>query len=195
MSITDRLETLIPKDGTFVSINAGSPNEQIVRDAIAHLEAKPVPGNSTEKLTGLAYLLEHAEFADKEAREKTEARIKQALNDVRNGAVRAAMAANPRDWCLSCGTVSGDGQCHCTDGDEIEECTRKAVNYFDEYYAEARKMTLELQKSLRPFGQAGSDIYWNDVPNERRLYLDGAELPFDMGDLRKAALSLGMEKG
>ena len=42
---------------------------------------------------------------------------------------------------------------------------------------------------------AGSDIYWNDVPNERRLYLDGAELPFDMGDLRKAALSLGMEKG
>jgi len=27
-------------------------------------------------LTGLAYLLEHASFADKEAREKTEARIK-----------------------------------------------------------------------------------------------------------------------
>jgi len=92
MSITDRLETLIPKDGTFVSINAGSPNEQIVRDAIAHLEAKPVPGNPTEKLTGLAYLLEHAEFADKEAREKTEARIKPIIDGINFGDDQAITA-------------------------------------------------------------------------------------------------------
>ena len=33
-------------------------------------------------LTGLAYLLEHASFADKEAREKTEARIKPLVEAV-----------------------------------------------------------------------------------------------------------------
>ncbi len=37
------------------------------------------------KLTGLAYLLEHASFADKEAREKTEARIKPILDAINSG--------------------------------------------------------------------------------------------------------------
>lgn len=37
------------------------------------------------KLTGLAYLLEHASFADKEAREKTEARIKPVIDGINFG--------------------------------------------------------------------------------------------------------------
>lgn len=66
----------------------------------------------------------------------------QAARRIVGMVLHASMAANPRDWCLSCGTVSGDGNCHCTEPDDVADCMRKAVNYQQELSNEIRRLDL-----------------------------------------------------
>lgn len=80
--------------------------------------------------------------------EITKEQADKAAEKVADAVIHSAMAGNPRDWCLTCGTVSGNGECHCTEGDEIEDCNRKAVNFFDAYKDMMEKQVADLRAKI-----------------------------------------------
>jgi hypothetical protein len=71
--------------------------------------------------------------------------------DADKAAVYIAMAGNPRDWCLNCGTVSGNEECHCNDALAVESCMRNAVNYHDASLKEYRARIADLEAALALF--------------------------------------------
>ena len=56
---------------------------------------------------------------------------------------------------------------------------------------EAQQRRIEdLEAALKPFADGGNDPYWDNLPDEHRIYLDGADFPFDLGDIRTACTAL-----
>lgn len=87
-------------------------------------------------LRSLAAMMKHT-FAGRGV-EITDEEADRAARQASELIVHSAMAGNPKEWCLSCGTVSGDGQCHCTEPFAASDCNRQARHHLSEMASEAQ---------------------------------------------------------
>lgn len=95
----------------------------------------------------------------------TDDQCQSAADQMVRDVLHIAMAGNPRDWCLSCGTVSGNGECDCTNASEVIECNRNARHYQSELHSELDKLVAEnarLRDALEPFAIFGQKLGLRD---------------------------------
>lgn len=70
--------------------------------------------------------------------------------------VAEATENRERMWCLSCGTITRDSRCDCTEYGQ-DSGAQNLVNYADECQKEARRMCVELDDANKALEAAAAD--------------------------------------